>query len=466
MLWLYRILFLPAIVLLLPGYLRRMLRRGGYREHVGDRFGAVRIEPRRASQSPAQGLRGGGARPPGALADPKLDPTRPEVAFHPDPTGDAFHQRVWLQAVSVGEMIAVGPLIADLHRRGVEVYLTTTTSTGYQLARARYAGQTIGIGYFPLDWWPFSAAAWRKIAPNLAIVAEGERWPEHLHQAARRGVPVICINARLSDRSFRRLRRWPAAARFVLGNLSRVLPSSEQDAGRFGALGVPADRLMVTGNLKFDVEIPPLSPEQLSQLQRELGLPAVGAVIVGASTWPGEEAALVRALSAARAAGQECSLLIVPRHAERRAELKAEFAGGKWRVHFRSEGAAGGPVDIAVADTTGELQRLLQLGTVVFVGKSLAPHTEGQTPVEAAALGKPVLFGPGMSNFRALTRDLLTRGAARQVADADGLVAAIGEVLRDSAQRERLAEGAREWHRLNRGAVDRTLAVVYAGLGC
>ncbi len=431
MLWLYRILFLPAFVVLLPAYLRRMLRRGGYRENLADRFG--------------------GARCPNALADPQVRPTRSENAFHP---------RIWLQAVSVGEMIAVGPLIAALHRRGVEIYLTTTTSTGYQLARSRYAGQTIGIGYFPIDWWPFSAATWRRIDPTVAIVAEGERWPEHLHQAARRGVPVVCINARLSDRSFRRLRRWPAAARLVLGNLTRVLPSSEQDAARFRALGVPADRLTVTGNLKFDVEIPRLPPEQLSSLQRELGLPEGGAIILGASTWPGEEAALVRALTAVRAAGLPCSLLIVPRHAERRDALKAELAAGDLRVHFRSAGVAAGPVDIAVADTTGELQRLLQLGTVVFVGKSLAPHTEGQTPVEAAALGKPVLFGPGMSNFRALTRDLLARGAARQVAEADELVAAIGELLKDPAQRDRLAEAAREWHRQNRGAADRTLAVI------
>jgi 3-deoxy-D-manno-octulosonic-acid transferase len=375
---------------------------------------------------------------------------------------DSKKRRVWLQAVSVGEMIAVGPLITALQRRGVEIYLTTTTSTGFQLARSRYAGQTIGIGYFPLDWWPFSAATWRRIDPDVALVAEGERWPEHLHQAARRGVPVVCINARLSDRSFRRLRRWPAAARLVLGKLTRVLPSSEQDEGRFRALGVPPDRLTVTGNLKFDVEIPRLASEQLSQLQAELGLPKEGAIIVGASTWPGEEAALVRALAAVRAAGQPCSLLIVPRHAERRDALKAELATGDWRVHFRSTGTAVGPVDIAVADTTGELQRLLQLGRVVFVGKSLAPHTEGQTPVEAAALGKPVLFGPGMSNFRELTRDLLARGAARQVADANELVTAVGELLQDPAQRDRLAEAARDWHQQNRGAVDRTLAVIYS----
>jgi 3-deoxy-D-manno-octulosonic-acid transferase len=447
MLWLYRILFLPAFVVLLPVYLRRMLRRGGYRENLSDRFGRARLgEARR----------------------------------------DSSKRRVWLQAVSVGEMIAVGPLIAELHRRGVEVYLTATTSTGYQLARARYGGQTIGIGYFPLDWWPFSAATWRQIDPDVAMVAEGERWPEHLHQAARRSVPVVCINARMSDRSFRRLRRWPAAARLVLGNLALVLPSSEQDEGRFRALGVPPDRLTVTGNLKFDVEIPRLAPEQLRQLQAELGLPTGGAIIVGASTWPGEEAALVRALTAVRAAGQPCSLLIVPRHAERREELKAELAGrqhqlarhirpedasgefghqaGDWRVHFRSAGPAAGQVDIAVADTTGELQRLLQLGSVVFVGKSLPPHTEGQTPVEAAALGKPVLFGPGMSNFRELTRDLLARGAARQVADADQLVAAIGELMQDPAQRDQLAEAAREWHRRNRGAVARTLAVIYSEL--
>ena len=147
MLWLYRLFFIPALVVLTPLYLWRMRRRGGYQADFAHRFGAHPSLP-----------------PPGV-------------------------KRVWLQAVSVGEMLAIGPLLEALHRDGVEVYLTTTTSTGYRLANDRYLGLTVGIGYFPLDAWPFSARAWRRIAPDLAILTEGERWPEHLAQARKRGVP-------------------------------------------------------------------------------------------------------------------------------------------------------------------------------------------------------------------------------------------------------------------------------------
>ncbi|MGH7958505.1 MAG: 3-deoxy-D-manno-octulosonic acid transferase, partial [Opitutaceae bacterium] len=183
-------------------------------------------------------------------------------------------------------------------------------------------------------------------------------------------------------------------------------------------------------------------------------------VVLGSSTWPGEETALVAALQRARAAGSRCSLLIVPRHAERRGEIERELVGSTLRFHFRSRGAAAREVDVAVADTTGELRRLTQLADVVFVGKSLPPHTEGQTPVEAAALQKPILFGPGMSNFRLIARDLLARGAARQVDDSRELGTAIEGLLHEPVQRAALAEAAARWRSENIGAVQRTLAVI------
>ncbi len=418
-LWLYRLLFIPALVVLAPRYLLRMRRRGGYRDGFRQRFGDQPVVPRK----------------PGV-------------------------PRVWLQAVSVGEMLAIGPILEALRRDGVEVYLTTTTSTGYRLASDRYRGLTVAIAYFPIDWWPFVTRAWRRVAPDVVLLTEGECWPELLRQATKRGVPVICVNARLSDRSFARLNTWRPAARLMLGGITRLLPASAEDEARFATLGVPRERMQTTGNIKLDVQIPVLGAGERAQLRRELGLPDDVPVLLGSSTWPGEEAALVAALLRVRAAGQRCSLLLVPRHAERRLEIERQLAAAQLRFHFRSRGRTPAEVDVAVGDTTGELRKLTQLADLVFVGKSLPPHTEGQTPVEAAALGKPILFGPGMSNFRVIARDLVGRGAARSVADAVELAGVSEKLLRDEGARRALAAAAAQWRGENAGAVERTLAVI------
>ena len=425
MIWVYRTLFLPLLLLASPYYLWRMRRRGGYAEGFWHRFGEVPPLPGKAA----------GAK------------------------------RIWLQAVSVGEILAIAPLLEAFKREGhTEVYLTTTTSTGYQLAREKYAALTVGIGYFPLDWWAFSAGAWGKVAPDLAILMEGERWPEHVAQAQARGVPVISVNARMSDRSFKRSMRFNWALRPLAAGITRVLCSSKRDEQRFKALGFPPARLQTTGNLKLDVNIPLLADADKSALRRELGLGA-GLVLLGSSTWPGEETALLTALKAARERGLKVSLLLVPRHAERREELRGLLEKSGLSFHFRSAGAASGQVDVAVGDTTGELRKFTQLADLVFTGKSLAPHDGGQTPVEAAVLGKPVLHGPRMTNFRDIIRTLTEAGAVRKVETHSELITAATELLQDTMQRGRLATAAKAWHEENRGATERTLAVIRGQLG-
>lgn len=424
MIWIYRILFLPLLLLASPYYLWRMRRRGGYAQGFWHRFGEVPTLP---------------AKAPGA-------------------------KRIWLQAVSVGEILAIAPLLEAFKREGrSEVYLTTTTSTGYQLAQEKYAGLAIGIGYFPLDWWAFSAEAWRKVAPDLAILMEGERWPEHVAQARARGVPVISVNARMSDRSFKRSMRFKWALRPLAAGITRVLCAAKRDEQRFKALGFPPDRLQTTGNLKLDVNIPLLADADKAALRHELGLGA-GLVLLGSSTWPGEETALLTALKAARERGLQVSLLLVPRHAERREELRGLLEKSGRSFHFRSAGAAPGVVDVTVGDTTGELRKFTQLADLVFTGKSLAPHDGGQTPVEAAVLGKPVLHGPRMTNFRDIIRSLTEAGAVRKVETHSELITAAVELLQDAPQREKLAGAARAWHESNRGATERTLTVIRAHL--
>ena len=424
MIWIYRLLFPFALVFASPYYLLRMRRRGGYGRDFSQRFGSYE----------------------------GLPPRRPGV------------RRVWLQAVSVGEMLAVEPVLKALKAEGTEVILTTTTSTGRRLAADKLAAHVAAIAYFPIDWNPFSSSAWDAIDPDVAIVTEGERWPEHMRQARERKVPVLCINARLSDRSYKRMSVWPAASRFLLDGITRLLASSEFDAERFAALGFPRSRITVTGNIKLDVEIPRLDQAARERLRSELGLPSANLILLGSSTWPGEEEALLETLKAARAKGVACSLLIVPRHAERRAEVERVVKASGFAYHLRSRGDAPSEVDVAVADTTGELRALTQLADLVFVGKSLIPHTEGQTPVEAATLAKPILFGPGMANFRAIEADLLQRGAARQVSSAADLCARASALLADKADRDAISAASGAWRRDNGGGVERTLLAIRAEL--
>lgn len=425
MIFLYRILFIPLLLILTPYYLWRMRRRGGYAENFGHRFGGTDTLPAKT----------------------------------------AGVKRIWLQAVSVGETLAIAPLLEAFKREGgIEVYLTTTTSTGYKLAKEKYGALTIGIGYFPLDFWAFSTRAWRRVQPDLCVLMEGERWPEHVHQAKARSIPVISVNARLSDRSFRRSLKFRALLKPLALGITRVLCSSKRDEQRFKALGYPADRLTTTGNLKLDVSIPLMAGLEKVQLRRELGL-GDGLVLLGSSTWPGEESALVEALRQARARGLNISLLLVPRHAERREELRALLEKSGFSFHFRSTGAALQQVDVAVGDTTGELRKFTQLADLIFVGKSLPPHDGGQTPVEAAVLEKPILHGPHMTNFREIIRTLTDAGAVREVSTAGELIAAAVELLQDEAKRAELAAAARGWHEMNRGATERTLEVIRREMG-
>ena len=419
--WVYRLLFAPLALLALPCYLLHMRRRGGYRERFGTRFGL-------------------------GLRIPEKRPDR---------------RRIWIQAVSLGEMLAIEPLVRGLASDACnEIFLTATTSTGYALAVEKYGAMALGIAYFPTDFWPFSKSVWDQVEPDLALCAETELWPEHLHQAYMRGTPFVLVNARLSDRSFGRAQALKWLTRSSLLKISRVYACSEDDARRFAAIGLPQERIEVTGNLKVDVAIEPvLNSGERRALRDELGLGA-GFVLLGSSTWPGEEAMLIDALKRLRQEDGEAKLLIVPRHGERREEIEAllKQTAGPLRWHLKSRGLPQQAVDILVADTHGELRKLTQVADLAFVGKTLPPHKEGQTPVECGALGVPMVFGTGMSNFRSIRAGLRQFGAVREVEDREMAIKAICSLRNDEDARRKMSEGGQTWHRSSRGAVEKTLA--------
>lgn len=422
MIWIYRLLFLPLFLISCPYYFGRMIKRGGYAKDFTHRFGCV----------------------------PVLPPRREGV------------HRVWIQAVSVGETEAVAPLLRELKSRGnVEVILTTTTSTAYKIIREKYADLVSAYACFPMDFLPFSAKAWRRFDPTVAVLMEGELWPEHLTQAKKRGVPVFVVNARLSDKSFRRYRAAGALARWVLGQIRFICAGTQNDFDRFRALGVPADKIAFTGNMKFDVASgETFSEADASALKKELGFPADAPVLLGSSTWPGEEAMLLETFSEARKRFPDLRLLICPRHAERRAEIVEILEKTSWKWFLRSRTKpedVPADADVCVADTTGELRKLTHLAQLAFVGKSLPPNNGGQTPIECAALGVPLVYGPAMTNFKDVCRSLEDCGAAVKVRDAASAQSKILALLEDAPAREKMSASAQAWHRGNQGATARVV---------
>jgi len=421
--WAYRILFPLLLIPALPYYFWRMLRRGGYGTGFSQRFGFF----------PAQGPKTPGKR------------------------------RFWLQAVSVGEIEAIGPLLRQLQATGqAEIILTTTTSTGYRLAQERYADVAQAIGIFPADLWPCSALAWRRIRPDVVILVEGELWPEHLAQARARGIPAYLINGRISDKSFARHQSFLKLSRHVLSHFKQIAAGSEEDVRRFRTLGFEAT---LTGNIKFDVASDaPMSAEERARLRGELGFGADPrtVVLLGSSTWKGEETLLLRFVRQLRAAGQDVRLLLVPRHSERRAEVAAEVSASGLDWHQRSSGGPTAPDGTVVhlADTTGELRRLTRAADLAFCGKSLAPHEGGQTPIECAAAGVAVVYGPRMTNFRDICRGLEKAKAAARAEDAESLDARITTLCADERERSEMGRNGAVWHQGNRGATERTLALL------
>jgi 3-deoxy-D-manno-octulosonic-acid transferase len=358
-------------------------------------------------------------------------------------------------------MEAIGPLLRQLKATGTaQIILTTTTSTGYRLALDRYADVADRIGIFPTDLWPCSALAWSRINPDAVILVEGELWPEHLAQARARGVPATLINGRISDKSFARHQRFPRLSAYVLGHFRKIAAGSEEDVRRFRQLGFAAT---LTGNIKFDVASDaPMSAAERTQLRTDLGFgndPRT-VVLLGSSTWKDEESLLIRCVRELRAAGADVRLLLVPRHSERRGEVASEASASGLAWHQRSTGGAVAPADtiIHLADTTGELRRLTRAADLAFCGKSLAPHEGGQTPVECAAAGVAIVYGPRMSNFRDICRGLEQAKAALKAKDAPELATLIARLIGKADERAEMGRNGAAWHQSNRGATERTLA--------
>ncbi|GGY12430.1 lipid IV(A) 3-deoxy-D-manno-octulosonic acid transferase [Paludibacterium paludis] len=365
---------------------------------------------------------------------------------------------IWIHAVSVGETRAAEPLVRALREAWPDAPLlfTQMTPTGRATALALYGGEAC-VRYLPYDIASSVRDFLEQVRPCFGVLMETELWPNLIHEARRQGIPLFLVNARLSEKSFRGYRRVRGLIGPALGELAAIATQSEEDAGRFQALG--ECRIRVCGSIKYDIA-PPAAQLALGETFKA----RIGArpVFVCASTREGEEAQI---LAAWRTVQTDCLLVLVPRHPERFDAVARLAAEQGLKVARRSEDGIIDPsVRVWIGDSMGEVYAYYAACDVAFVGGSLEP-LGAHNLIEPAAVGKPVLFGPSTFNFAEASRLALEAGAARQVADAGELVSVVRDLLRDAPARQAMSEAAREFSLAHRGATDRVLGLMRETLG-
>jgi 3-deoxy-D-manno-octulosonic-acid transferase len=367
---------------------------------------------------------------------------------------------IWIHAVSVGEVLAARPLVPALRERfpGHRLFLSTTTMTGHAVARKSVRGVD-GLFYAPLDFLRPVRRALEVLNPSLLVLVETELWPNLIHEAKRRGTRVALVNGRISPRSFPRYRRAGRFLRAVLSEVDLFLMQGEPHAGRIRELGAPAERVGVTGNLKYDAVEPDRLPERLARLLK--GGESQRPLWVAGSTVGGEEELVLSAFHRVRERVPQARLLLAPRHPERFASVPGIVEGAGFRCLRRSglDPAAWRDGEVLLLDSLGELAQVYALASVVFVGGSLVP-SGGHNILEPAVAGKPVVVGPHMENFQEIADHFRAEGALVQVSSAGDLAREVSALLLDEARRTELGERARGLVGRNRGAVGRTTSAL------
>lgn len=438
----YNFLFAIGYVFVLPRFLLRMWRRGGYLPAFGQRLGLY------------------------------SDTIMAKLLASPG--------RFLIHAVSVGEIQVALMFMAGLRakRPGSAFVLTTTTSTAHALAEKMMSKDDILL-YFPVDFPFVVRRVLRKINPIGLILVESELWPNLVRQMAARKGKIMLLNGRISSRSFRGYRLLRPLTKRILAHFTLFCAQSEEDAGRLIALGADPGCVRVTGSAKYDIaEVPFRADDQFVRNLQSLGFGAENLLLVGGSTWPGEEAALLEIFIKLRRQYPGLRLVLVPRHAERRKQVMAEITQSgldfklwsECRAAARLSSPKSGVVagnrphqDVLLVDTTGELRTFYSVAAIVFIGKSLTARG-GQNPIEAAVCSKPIVAGPHMENFSGVVADLLESQAIVQVGDKGALAEAVGNLLGNENERELIGERARRVVREKSGALRASVNLLMAAI--
>jgi 3-deoxy-D-manno-octulosonic-acid transferase len=424
---LYNILFTIFFVLSSPYYFRRMRRRGNWRPGFRERFARYDANLKQALTN---------------------------------------RQVLWLHAVSVGEVNLCTQLIRALELRlpNVKLVVSTTTTTGMAELRRRLPTHISKI-YYPIDRRKYIGRALAVINPEAIVLVEAEIWPNFLWRARDLHVPVFLANARLSDRSLRGYRRFGFLFRPIFASFAGVGCQNEEDAVRLRAVGCRPEAVRIVGNLKFDAaRLDEHRVLDVPALFRQIGVPPDAAILVGGSTHDGEEVILAEIARRLRTRFPNLFLVLVPRHFERGNDVGRQLRERGVKFVYRNViGAntqlADGEAECLLVNTTGELRLFYEHATVVFVGKSLTA-VGGQNPIEPAALGKAMVFGPNMDNFADITRNFIAQNGAVQARDPAALEEAIAGLLADENRRAELGRNAQRVVHENLGAIDRTVEMI------
>ncbi len=373
-------------------------------------------------------------------------------------------QPVWIHALSVGELLSGLPLIKELRAKmpSRRLYLSVSTLPAHEVATEKVRAYVDGLFYFPYDLLYPMRRCLGKIRPALFLLIETDIWPGFLAELRRLKIPCFLLNARLSAPSFRMSRILSALFIPAFNTFSRIYPQSQEEGQRFLNLGVEASKIRRSGNLKFDLAGALPSSEAIAAMRRDLGFGEEDLVILAGSTHSGEETVLRSTFLSLRERFPDLKLLIVPRHPDRSPEILRLFDHDPVRV-LRFSQVAQSSADVIVVDRLGLLGRLYALADVAFVGGSLVGKG-GQNPIEPAAAGRPVLFGPDMSDFPDVSQLLLEAGGAIQVQNPAELLDKGAQLLEDRNLAETIGMRARAVVEEHRGASETIAAEIAAFL--
>jgi 3-deoxy-D-manno-octulosonic-acid transferase len=380
---------------------------------------------------------------------------------------------IWIHAVSVGEVKLARVLIQNLRelRPTLRIVISTTTGTGFTIAKKLLEDERTTIVYNPIDFLWSVVWAFKNIQPRLLVLIESEIWPNYLWCAKRRDIPVYLVNTRLSDRSEERYRRLRWLVRPLLQEIDLVFAQDDTDVTRLTLAGFAPETVFKLGSMKYDVAaIDTLTEKDVSTWWDRTGWLLAQAVLLGGSTHPGEEEVLARIYRDLREEWPDLKLVLAPRHAERGPAIRDMCDRMGLRAVTRSQLAAatetmrnGSSPDVLVVNSTGELSSLYKRATLAFVGKSLRGNG-GQNFIEAAPVGTPIVIGPNMQNFKVITREFIRHDAIVQITDEFELANCLHALIASEQMRRELGTRAKATFQANLGAARKTAEVIVGSL--